>query len=92
MVAGATGESIPYIQWSYQLGIYLLQKIPIDALKSFHMNGHPAIVLLLTAATTYLLAILSWNLLEKPALQLKRFFQTGRSAPAEPEMVRAQAS
>jgi peptidoglycan/LPS O-acetylase OafA/YrhL len=73
-------------------GIYLLEKIPIDAVKSFRMNGHPAIVLLLTAAATYLLATLSWNLLEKPALRLKRFFETAPVARSQPEIALAQAS
>jgi len=73
-------------------GIYLLEKIPVDAVKSFHFKGHPAIVLLLTAATTYLLATLSWNLLEKPVLRLKRFFEAGASAHAKPEVALAKAS
>jgi peptidoglycan/LPS O-acetylase OafA/YrhL len=73
-------------------GIYLLEKIPIDGVKSFHLNGHPAVVLLLTAATTYLLATLSWNLLEKPCLRLKRFFEVGRPARVKPKPVLARAS
>jgi peptidoglycan/LPS O-acetylase OafA/YrhL len=73
-------------------GIYLLEKIPLDAVKSFHMNGHPAIVLLLTTAATYILATLSWNLLEKPTLRLKRFFETEGSAAPKPEVALAQAS
>jgi peptidoglycan/LPS O-acetylase OafA/YrhL len=55
-------------------GIYLLSKIPSDAAKSFHLDNHPALVLLLTAAATFVLATLSWNLLEKPCLRLKRYF------------------
>jgi peptidoglycan/LPS O-acetylase OafA/YrhL len=73
-------------------GIYLLEKIPIDAVKSFHLNGQPAIILLVTAAATYLLATLSWNLLEKPALRLKRFFETAQPTVYEPEKEFAQAS
>lgn len=73
-------------------GIYLLEKIPIDAVKSFRLSGQPAIVLLITAAITYLLATLSWNLLEKPTLRLKRFFESGPRAAAEPEIVLARAS
>lgn len=73
-------------------GIYLLEKIPIDAVKSFRINGHPAIVLLLSAAATYLLAALSWNLLEKSALRLKRFFETVQPAPSEPQGELAPAS
>src|SRR5690348_6797633 len=60
-------------------GIYLLEKIPSDAALSLHLVRHPALVLPLTAAATYGLAILSWNLLEKPFLRLKRFFNVERT-------------
>ena len=73
-------------------GIYLLEKIPSDALKSLHPNSHPAVVLVVTAATTYAMATLSWNLLEKPALRLKRYFELDRSIPSQSERVLAQAS
>ena len=55
-------------------GMYLLQKIPLDAVKAFHLERHPFLALPMTAATTYLAATLSWNLLEKPFLRLKRLF------------------
>jgi peptidoglycan/LPS O-acetylase OafA/YrhL len=56
-------------------GIYLLEKIPLDAVKAFHLDKHPLLALPLTAATTYAMAAVSWNLLEKPFLKLKRFFE-----------------
>ena len=56
-------------------GIYLLQKIPLDAAKTFHLDRHPVLALPITAAATYALATLSWKLLEKPFLRLKRFFE-----------------
>jgi peptidoglycan/LPS O-acetylase OafA/YrhL len=58
-------------------GIYLLQKIPLDAAKAFHLDRHQYLALPVTAAVTYLMALLSWNLLEKPFLRLKRFFDQG---------------
>jgi peptidoglycan/LPS O-acetylase OafA/YrhL len=58
-------------------GIYLLQKIPLDAAKSLHLGGSSFLILPITAALTYALAIVSWNLLEKPFLRLKRFFEAG---------------
>jgi peptidoglycan/LPS O-acetylase OafA/YrhL len=64
-------------------GIYLLQKVPPDAAKSLHLDRYEFLALPLTAAATYALAILSWNLLEKPFLRLKRFFEA-RTIPAEP--------
>lgn len=66
-------------------GIYLLEKIPTDAAMSLHLTRHPALVLPITAAATYGLAMLSWNLLEKPFLRLKRFFEIERPAQPSPE-------
>jgi peptidoglycan/LPS O-acetylase OafA/YrhL len=62
-------------------GIYLLQKIPVDAAKAFHLDRYGLIALPVTAAATYLLATLSWNLLEKPFLRLKRFFEVSTVRP-----------
>jgi peptidoglycan/LPS O-acetylase OafA/YrhL len=73
-------------------GIYLLEKIPIDAVKSLHLSAHPSIVLAVTGAITYLMATLSWNLLEKPALRSKRYFEIKREMPSRPEVVLARAS
>lgn len=56
-------------------GIYLLQKIPLDAAKAFHLDNHQFLALPITAAATYAMATVSWNLLEKPFLKLKRFFE-----------------
>jgi peptidoglycan/LPS O-acetylase OafA/YrhL len=55
-------------------GIYLLEKIPHDVVKAFHLEKYPFLAFLITAAATYAMAVLSWNLLEKPFLRLKRFF------------------
>jgi peptidoglycan/LPS O-acetylase OafA/YrhL len=62
-------------------GIYLLQKLPLDAAKAFHLENHQFLALPFTAAATYALATLSWNLLEKPALRLKRFFEPRTGNP-----------
>jgi peptidoglycan/LPS O-acetylase OafA/YrhL len=63
-------------------GIYLLQKIPLDAVKAFHLDKHEFLVLPITAAATYAMASISWNLLEKPILRLKRFFEPEAAALA----------
>jgi peptidoglycan/LPS O-acetylase OafA/YrhL len=55
-------------------GIYLLEKIPLDVVKAVHMEKYPFLAFPITTAVTYALAALSWNLLEKPFLRLKRFF------------------
>jgi peptidoglycan/LPS O-acetylase OafA/YrhL len=61
-------------------GIYLLQKIPLDAVKTFHWENHQFLAMPVTTAATYAMAALSWNLLEKPFLKLKRFFEV-KSVP-----------
>ncbi len=60
-------------------GIYLLEKIPLDVVKALHLEQHPFLALPITTAATYALATLSWNLLEKPILRLKRFFEGSRN-------------
>jgi len=65
-------------------GIYLLQKIPLDAAKAFHLDKYGLLALPITAVITYAMAALSWSFLEKPVLSLKRYFENGmiRHAPA----------
>src|SRR5580698_2898121 len=66
-------------------GIYLLQKIPLDAVKAFHLDKHEFLVLPITAAATYAMAAISWNLLEKPVLKLKKFFEPSATRSEQPE-------
>ena len=56
-------------------GIYLLEKIPLDAARSFHLDKYRILALPVTAAVTFLMAVVSWNVLEKPFLRLKRLFE-----------------
>jgi peptidoglycan/LPS O-acetylase OafA/YrhL len=56
-------------------GMYLLQKIPLDIVKSSHLGEYPLAAFLVATVATYALATLSWNVLEKPFLALKRFFK-----------------
>jgi peptidoglycan/LPS O-acetylase OafA/YrhL len=56
-------------------GIYLLQKIPLDAVKTFHFDKHQFLALPITAVATYAMATISWILLERPILKLKHFFE-----------------
>jgi peptidoglycan/LPS O-acetylase OafA/YrhL len=65
-------------------GIYLLQKIPLDAAKTFHLDKHQFLALPLTAAATYAMAAISWNLLEKPVLKFKRFFEPRSTRQKQP--------
>ena len=53
--------------------LYLTHKLVFDALASF-LAGRPALIFTAGFASSYSLAILSWSLLERPFLRLKRFF------------------
>ena len=55
-------------------GLYLLHKIPLDGTKELHPNWHPFLSIAVIFVSSYLLAAISWLLLEKPFLKLKRFF------------------
>lgn len=57
-------------------GLYLLEKLPGDAAKSFHFDRFPLLAFSMSIVGTYALAFLSWNLLEKPFLRMKRFFES----------------
>jgi peptidoglycan/LPS O-acetylase OafA/YrhL len=64
--------------------LYLLHKIPDDAFKLLHWKeAHPIATFWLAVAGSYLLAIASWNLLEKPFLKLKKFFEFNRTSKVE---------
>jgi peptidoglycan/LPS O-acetylase OafA/YrhL len=56
--------------------LYLLHKIPDDVFTRLHLkDAHPIAAFWVIVALSYLLAIASWNLLEKPFLKLKKFFE-----------------
>jgi peptidoglycan/LPS O-acetylase OafA/YrhL len=57
-------------------GLYLLHKIPIGMVQALHLDRYPYLLLPIILAVSYALAALSWNLLEKPFLSLKRFFDS----------------
>jgi peptidoglycan/LPS O-acetylase OafA/YrhL len=57
-------------------GLYLLHKIPDDVFKGLHWkDAHPIAAFWGIVAASYLMAIVSWTFLEKPFLNLKRFFE-----------------
>jgi peptidoglycan/LPS O-acetylase OafA/YrhL len=60
-------------------GLYLLHKIPLDMAQGLRLDRYPPLTLPLVLIASYAAAILSWNLLEKPVLRLKRYFE---SSPA----------
>jgi peptidoglycan/LPS O-acetylase OafA/YrhL len=55
-------------------GIYLLEKIPVDVAKSFHLDKYQFLAFPITVVATYAMATLSWKFIESPFLRLKRFF------------------
>jgi peptidoglycan/LPS O-acetylase OafA/YrhL len=60
-------------------GLYLLHKIPFDFIQLFHLDKYPALAWTSGLAASYAIATLSWNLLEKPFLSLKRFFKSNET-------------
>jgi peptidoglycan/LPS O-acetylase OafA/YrhL len=57
-------------------GLYLLHKIPDDVFKRLHWKeAHPTAVFWAGVVISYLLAIISWNILEKPFQSLKKYFE-----------------
>ena len=72
-------------------GLYLLHKIPFDMAKTFQMDRYPLLALPILLAVCYAMAALSWNLLEKPFLRLKRFFEAkaARQGPANRKLALA---
>lgn len=63
-------------------GMYLLEKIPLGAVKEFHLDGHSWFALSLALAATYGIASFSWIALEQPFLHLKRYFEFPVAPPA----------
>jgi peptidoglycan/LPS O-acetylase OafA/YrhL len=55
-------------------GLYLLHKIPFAALESWRPELQGLVGFAVGLIGCYVAAYLSWNLLEKPFLALKRFF------------------
>lgn len=56
-------------------GIYMLEKIPADLIKTTHLGASSAWTYPIIIAATYLIAILSWNFLEAPFLRLRQRFK-----------------
>jgi len=66
---------------SISYGLYLIHKIPFDMAQTFHMDRHPILTLPAVLVVSYAAAILSRNVLERPFLRLKRFFEVVPSRP-----------
>jgi peptidoglycan/LPS O-acetylase OafA/YrhL len=60
-------------------GIYLLEKVPLDVVKAVKLEKYPFFLFSIAVVTTYALAALSWNLLEKPFLRLNRLFDGAKT-------------
>jgi peptidoglycan/LPS O-acetylase OafA/YrhL len=69
-------------------GLYLLHKIPFGMVQALHWDRHSNLPLPIILVTSFALAALSWNLLEKPFLNLKRFFVSKPPHPLSTPLVR----
>ena len=69
-------------------GLYLLHKIPFNIGQILGLDRYPALAAAVLLAACYAIAALSWNFLERPFLQLKRFFEAkpARVAAADREL------
>ena len=74
-------------------GLYLLHKLPYDALKlsPFHWV-HPHLSFCLALIFSYALAAVSWSLLEKPFLRLKRLFESTSPGVISPSRISSMPS
>jgi peptidoglycan/LPS O-acetylase OafA/YrhL len=57
-------------------GLYLLHKIPFGIVQVTHLDRRAWVPFPFILATSYMLAMISWNVLEKPFLGLKRYFRS----------------
>jgi len=57
-------------------GLYLLHKISFGVVETVRLDRYPFLVMPTILLASYASAALSWHLLEKPFLRLKRFFES----------------
>ena len=57
-------------------GLYLLHKIPFGMVQTLRLDRYPFLAMTTILLGSYAIAALSWHLLEKPFLRLKRFFES----------------
>jgi peptidoglycan/LPS O-acetylase OafA/YrhL len=67
-------------------GLYLLHKLPFNAARTLELDSYPVFAVPILFAVCYGLAALSWNLLEKPFLRLKRFFEFRPPQSPDPDL------
>ena len=72
--AGMTNRFLIYTG-TISYGLYLLHKIPSGMVETLHLDQHRFRPLPIILVASYVMAALSWTLLERPCLNLKRYFE-----------------
>jgi peptidoglycan/LPS O-acetylase OafA/YrhL len=62
-------------------GLYLLHKIPFDMAQALQLDRYPLLAAPILLVVCYGVAVVSWNLLEKPFLSLKGHFEAKAVGP-----------
>ena len=89
MASRCPEEPVPRLHRNDQLWAVPAYKIPFNVGTALHGDRYPMLAAPILLAVAYGMAALSWRFLERPFLNLKRFFATTPShvRTAEPQLI-----